>query len=213
MGTNLKAIDFSELQALGVPLDWEILERTRAVSLGLQIQVIESAVDATIFDAQFGGIILMIHAAIHNDSLKVIRLDECQIELPWEDPDFRLLQASWRKMPREYMYSSSLAPTLQFESEAVLNHRFGRRGRLNPGALLDGMILGAGIQPIPDRYQHRQRVDVQLAIIDGRGKVYLETARVMLDRSVQLMRQRKARDRASARTSRHRELVQELVLA
>ena len=134
----------------------------------------------------------MIHIVISNDSPQVIRLDQCRIELPWFDSEFHLLEPPWRKIPREYSYSSPNAPTLSFEREAVLNHRFGHQGRLNPGDSLDGMILGAGSQAIPDQYQHCEAVKVQLLIIDGQGKMYQENPRVMLDRSEQLMSEKKA---------------------
>jgi hypothetical protein len=211
MVTSKDGIKFSELQALGVPLDGAILERLRTAELGLQIQVFQSAIDCTIFDAQLGGTFLMIHVVISNDSPRVIRLNQCRIELPWHDTEFRLLEDPWRKMPREDCYSSPKVPTLSFEREAVLNHRFGHQGRLNPGDSLDGMILGVGSQGIPDKYHHRQGVDVQLVIIDEQGKMYQESARVMLNRSEQLKRQKEAR-RASARNQYKKKPVKEETL-
>ena len=71
------------------------------------------------------------------------------------------------------------------------------------------MILGVGSQAIPDHYHDRQGVDVQLVIIDGRGKIYQESARVMLNRLKQLKRQREARERASARNLPKRKLIKE----
>jgi hypothetical protein len=61
------------------------------------------------------------------------------------------------------------------------------------------MLFGAGSQAIPDQYQDREGVKVQLLIIDGQGKLYQERPRVMLDRSEQLRRQKKQRERGSAR--------------
>ena len=153
----------------------------------------------------------MNHVVISNDSPRVIRLNQCRIELPWHDTEFRLLEDPWRKMPREDSYSSPKVPTLSFEREAVLNHRFGHQGRLNPGDSLDGMILGVGSQGIPDKYHHRQGVDVQLVIIDEQGKMYQESARVMLNRSEQLKRQKEAR-RASARNQYKKKPVKEETL-
>ena len=212
MVTSKDSIEFSELQALGVPLDGGVLERTRTATLRLYIKIFPSVIDCTICDAQYGGTFLMIHAFICNDSPRVIRLDQCRIELPWYEPDFRLLEDPWRKMPREHSYISPKVPTLLFEREAALNHRFGNQGRLNPGDSLDGMVLGVGSQAIPDQYHHREGVDVQMVIIDGRGKVYQVNARVMLDRSEQLKRQREARERASARNKDKRKLIKEEAL-
>jgi hypothetical protein len=211
MVTSKDGMEFSELQALGVPLDGRVMERSRTAELGLYLRVFESPIDCTILDAQLGGTFLMIPVIICNDSPRVIRLDQCRIVLPWHDPDFRLLEDPWRKMPREYSYSSPKVPTLSFEREAVLNHRFGHQGRLNPGDSLDGLILGAGSQAIPDQYHHRQGVDVQLVIIDGKGKMYQESALVILDRSEQLKRQKEAR-RASARNQCKKKPVKEEVL-
>jgi hypothetical protein len=209
MVTSKDAIEFSELQALGVPLDGEVLERTRTAAPGLNIQIFPSAAECTILDAQYGGTFLMIRAIISNDSPRVIQLNQCRIKLPWHDSEFRLLEDPWRKMPREHSYSSPNVPTLSFEREVVLNHRFGHEGRLNPGDSLDGMILGVGSQVIPDQYHDRQEVDVQLVIIDGQGKMYKESPRVLLNRSEELRRQRKARERACARNRPGRKLIKE----
>jgi hypothetical protein len=174
MNTSKDEMEFSELQALGVPLDGGVVERSRTAELGLRIHLFQAGIDCTIFDAQFGGTFVMIHVVISNDSPQVVRLDQCRIELPWLDP-------------------SPNAPTLPFERDAVINHRFGHQGRLSPGDSLDGMLLGAGSKAIPDQYQHREGVKVQLLIVDGQGKVYQENPRVMLDRSEQLRREKKAR--------------------
>jgi len=213
MVTSKDGMEFSELQALGVPLDGRAMERSRTAELGLYLRVLESPIDCTILDAQMGGTFLMIPVIIRNDSPRVIRLDQCRIELPWHDPDFRLLKDPRRKVPREYKYSSENAPRLSFEREVALNHRFGGQGRLNPGDSLNGLILGAGSQAIPNQYRDRQGVDVQLLIIDGRGKVYQESPRVLLDRSEQLRREREQRERASARMLPKRKLINQEVLA
>jgi len=188
MVTSMEAIEFSELQRLGVPLDGEVLERRRTASHELDIQISDIAVENIIEDAKLGGTFVMIHALICNVSPRRIRLEQCRIDLPWDDPDFSLLEAPWLKQPGKFTYSPSRAPTYSFEREVVLNHRFGRQGGLNSGDSLDGFILGTGSQAIPDHYQQRQGVDVQLAIIDGRGNIFRESARVMLDRSEQLKR-------------------------
>jgi|HubBroStandDraft_4_1064222.scaffolds.fasta_scaffold531741_1 hypothetical protein len=193
MNTSKDEMEFSELQALGVPLDGGVVERSRTAELGLRIHLFQAGIDCTIFDAQFGGTFVMIHVVISNDSPQVVRLDQCRIELPWLDPEFHLLKDPWQKIPREHSYSSPNAPTLPFERDAVINHRFGHQGRLSPGDSLDGMLLGAGSKAIPDQYQHREGVKVQLLIVDGQGKVYQENPRVMLDRSEQLRREKKAR--------------------
>jgi hypothetical protein len=193
MVTSKDGMEFSELQALGVPLDGRVMEHSRTAELGLYLRIFESPIDCTILDAQLGGTFLMIPVIICNESPRVIRLDQCRIELPWHDPDFRLLEDPWRKAPRENKYSSENAPRLSFDREVALNHRFGRQGRLNPGDSLDGLILGAGSQAIPDQYHHREGVDVPLVIIDGKGKMYQESARVILDRSEQLKRQKESR--------------------
>jgi hypothetical protein len=193
MGTSKDGMEFSELQALGVPLDGGVVERSRAAEQGLRIHVFQAGIDCTILDAQFGGTFLMIHFVISNDSPRVIRLDQCRIEVPWFDQDFRLLEDPWQKIPREHSYASPNAPTLQFERDAVLNHLFGNQGRLNPGDSLDGMLLAAGSQTIPDQYQHREGVNLQLLIIDGQGRVYQENPGVMLDRSEHLNREKKVR--------------------
>src|ERR1035437_7166507 len=167
MVTSMEAIGSSELQRLGVPLDGEVLERRRAASFGLDIQVSDEFYEMAILDAEFGGTFVMIRTVICNVSPRRIRVDQCHIELPWDDPDFSLLEVPWLKEPGKFTYSSPRAPSYSFEREAVLNHRFGRQGGINPGDSLDGLILGVGSEAIPDHYHHHQGVDVQLVIVDG----------------------------------------------
>ena len=204
MVTSMEAIGSSELQRLGVPLDGKVLERMRAASHGLDIQVSDEFNETMILDAEFGGTFVMIRTVICNVSSRIIRLDKCRIEMAWDDPDFRLLEAQRRRVPGESIYLSPREPSYAFDYNAVLNHRFGSQGKLNPGDFLDGLILGVGSEAIPYHYQDGQRVDVELTIWDGRGKLYLNKTRVVLDRSNQLRRQRKAIKRTYAGNRRKR---------
>jgi hypothetical protein len=204
MVTSMEAIGSSELQRLGVLLDGEVLERMRAASPELDIQVSDEFYETTILDAEFGGTFVMIRTVICNVSSRIIWLDKCRIDLPWHDPDFRLLEAQRRRVPGKSIYLSPREPLHRFDYNEVLNHRFGRQGKLNPGDSLDGLILGVGSEAIPYHYQDGQRVDVKLTIWDGRGKLYLNKTRVVMDRSNQLRRQREAIKRACAGNRRKR---------
>jgi hypothetical protein len=187
MVASTNAIGSSELQRLGVPLDGEELERMRTASLGLDIQI-DDVFEPTIVDAEFGGTLLMIRAAIRNVSPRVMWLNQCRIELPWYEPEFSLLEDPRRKVPRESIYSSQREPSHLFDRKEVLNHRFGSQGRVNPDDFVEGLILGEGLLEIPYHYQDQQRVDVQLEICDGRGKLYPKKVCVMLRRSKRRMR-------------------------
>jgi hypothetical protein len=186
-------MEFSKLQALGVPLDGEVLERIRAASLGLSIHTFETAADAFIADTPVGGALLAIHVVIANDSPRVIRIHQFRVGLPWIDPDFTLLADPRHNIPREQLYWSAKDPTLRFNREAVLNHRTGSRGRLAPGESIDGILFGAGEQAIPEPFHNSKWVEVTLGIVDGRGTTHQALVRTALDRSAGLTRQKRER--------------------
>jgi hypothetical protein len=73
----------------------------------------------------------------------------------------------------------------------VLNHRLGRRGRLCPGDWIEGLLLGAGQQPMPSDYRDRQPVEMRLCVLDERGTRFASDIKFLVDRGAQRRREKK----------------------
>ncbi len=173
------------LQREGVPFDGEVLEDLKAASRGLSIYQTGSILENTVFDLNFGGSGYMISLVIANDADTVICPHEFRLEIPWHEPQFRWLEDPSRKSPREYTYSFPRRGPEGFERSVVLNHRLGRKGKLNPGGELDGLLLGVGQAPIPDEYSDRRGLLTRLSIFDERGNCYESDVELLVIRERQ----------------------------
>ncbi len=177
-----------QLRSKGIPLDEEVLEAMQDASRRPHIYQTGTVVENTIFDLHSGGTGYMLSIAIHNDSNRIVSPHEYRLEMLWFEPEFRWLEDPWRKEPREYAYSFPKPRWAPFEREVVLNHRLGRNGRINPDGWLEGLLLGVGREPIPEKYHARQRLQTRLLVFDGRGNRFETDLNLLVDRSVQLNR-------------------------
>lgn len=159
-----------DLQRAGIPLHEDVLERMRIESQGLRVYQTGTLVENEIFDLG-SGMGVTIALAIDNNARKNIRIAQFRLELPWVEPGFHWLEDPLRKKPRERLYKFPRPSVLTFERELVLNHRIGRLGVLLPSDYLDGLLLGVGEASIPESFQHRQPLNLQLRILDTRGRI------------------------------------------
>ena len=53
---------------------------------------------------------------------------------------------------------------------------------------MDGLLLGVGQAPIPEAYADRQRLEMELSILDQRGNVYWTMVNLIVRRTTQLQR-------------------------
>jgi hypothetical protein len=74
--------------------------------------------------------------------------------------------------PVRLEHSFPPSESLEFERDVVLNHHIGSAGQLNPGASIEGLLLGMGQSPIPDEYRDRQLLPTRLLVLDRRGRQY-----------------------------------------
>jgi len=135
-----------------------------------------------VFGLESGGSGYMLSVAIHNDSNRPIRLHEVRLEMLWHDTAFRWLDDPRRASPRKYTYSFPPSESLEFERDVVLNHYIGGAGQLNPGASIEGLLLGIGESPIPDEYRDRQLLPTRLLVLDRRGRQYASHLKLYVSR-------------------------------
>jgi hypothetical protein len=142
------------------------------VSRGLSLFQTGDPAQNCVFDLDRGGWGCTLAIAICNDSDRVIRVQSYRLEVPTFEWNFDWLEDPLRKSPRGYSYSFPPPGPVEFHREVVLNHRIGRKGRLNPGDSFEGLLLGKGQACLPDNFRDRQRMITKLAIFDGRGVCY-----------------------------------------
>ena len=182
----------------GCPLDPEVEHQVREVQQGLEIYQSGTLIQTWMFDLKSGGMGLVLSCGIFNRAARNLHLQQFRVRLPWDDPSFDWLEDPYHKSPREEVYE--FPRSYEFPRNVVLNHRIGCQGLLIPGAVMDGYLLGAGLMPIPEQYLHRQRMNIQLEIIDSSGREYGGEFQVLVDREWKMARAEQVR--ASKRTRR-----------
>lgn len=153
----------------GIPMDQTIIENLQASCRGLSICQTGSVLETMIFDLEHGGCGYMLSIAVHNDSDKILRVEQYRLNLPWPESHFHWLEDPRKFTPRESWYSFPPHGPEGLSRESVLNHRIGRNGRLLPDDCIEGLLCGVGEASIPDEYHHRQRLLMRLSVFDGSG--------------------------------------------
>ena len=181
----------TQILASGIPLDDGVVEDLRASCRGLSICQTGTVLENTIFDLEEGGTGYVVSIALENTSTKTMRIDQYRLDHPWPESGFHWLGDPLKKMPRESIYSFPKYGPEGLERECVLNHRVGPHGRLVPGDCIEGLLCGVGQAYIPDKYHHRRRLSMRLSVLDGRGQETDLIIDTILNREVQLRRQRR----------------------
>ena len=180
----------SRILESGIPLDPAVVEALRASCRGLSICQIGSPVENTVFDLEHGGTGYMLSVEICNHAPGILGIEQYRLESPWPESDFRWLEDPRKLTPCEVNYSFPKYGPEGLDRECVLNHRVGRNGRLLPGGCTRGFLCGVGQACIPDEYQDRQRVRMQLSLVATRGTELTLDVDLVLNREVQIRRQR-----------------------
>lgn len=159
---------FAQLRRGGIPLDESVMEEIKTARSGLVIYQSGNRVENCVFELESGATGFMMAIAMHSTCGRVLRPREAQLDILWPESNFCWLENPVSKVPREYTYSFPRCGPEGFDPEVVLNHRLGGSCRLCPGDPIEGLLLGIGQAPIPDRYLDRQSVRMKLTIFEGR---------------------------------------------
>jgi hypothetical protein len=89
-----------------------------------------------------------------------------ELEIPWEDFSFQWLPDPAENGPKNAPYSFPGKSPIQYPREMVLNHRTYKKGVLMRGDPLEGLLLGVGCTPVPERYPQRAEIPLTLKILD-----------------------------------------------
>jgi hypothetical protein len=182
--SNEELRQLDRLQGEGIPFDQQIVNDLERASRGLSLSQTGDSAQNRVFDLDRGGWACTLAIAICNLSDWVNYVQEYRLEFLRFERNIEWLEDPFRKSPRGYSYSFPPPGSLEFEREVVLNHRIGRKGRLNPEDSFEGLLLGKGQACLPDTFRDRQRMLAKLTVFDGRGDCYELKVTLYVDRPV-----------------------------
>jgi len=174
---QIKLLD--ELCAVGIPLNPDILQESRAASDDFKIFQSPDILESGVYGQVGGETFFMVGIVLFNGSDRVVRLQACRLQIPWHEPRFRWMKNPLGKIPREYCYWHPAFGPAGFEPDEVLNHRFDRGLKLFPDDSIDGLLFGVGESPLPEEYIDRQRIRTRLTIFESRGNCHFLDVNLM----------------------------------
>ena len=174
------------LLAAGCPLEiqGDALDSAHSAGSGLLIEQVSGLTESLVFDLDDGGAAYILSAIITNHLPRPVRIQDFHLEPPWPDPHFRWLEDPPPGAPQRNLYCfPGLAP--EFDRDVVINGCRGKRikARLQPGRFIEGLLLGMGPEPIPDRYEHGCLVDMKLSVFVQAETCFSSTVSVWVKRT------------------------------
>lgn len=155
----------------------EIDEELQSDRGGLIIRQVGAVSLSRVFDINPCGTGYMLNVLITCD-MSEFHIDDYELFLPWEDPQFHWLEAI-EGAPEHQAYSFRGKCPLEFPRDEVINHF---RSPLRRRQQIEGLLLGFGHVPIPDRYQ-RGGINVKFSVLDHLGNRFSSMLTLCVDRS------------------------------
>ena len=163
----------------------------KMVAAGVKIQIREEwresarALDKTLDIAVGGGLATFVFDLTAGRAGYVISvrlvgqalgtLLDCQLTTSWDD---YIVLASFD----DGGDSMCRLGLVEYPRDQVLNLRIQNSLRLQPGQMIEGVILATGVNPIPEAYGHGQIVPITLAFLNQNENQIRETADLFVDR-------------------------------
>lgn len=130
-----------------------------------------SNVTNRVFTTEGGPAGITMEVKIINDSLKPVTIRGYDLQLLWNDPDWRWLydpvevgcEAKTYKMPGTF---------LEYPRDMIINHRKFTEGVMKPGDVIEGMLMGWGPIPIPECFPQGTEIEMTLSVYDQRGRAH-----------------------------------------
>ena len=163
---------FEKLHRGGTPLDQKVLEEARAACRGLRITQTGNCIDSALYSQASGGVGIMLSVAIENISDRPIAVKSIHLKMPWPHADFHWLEKLSSRELRERGYVLPACGACGFDPDVIVNHRFGRDFKLDPGEEIEGLLLGEGTTAVPEHYPDGKLVPVELTVFAARREAY-----------------------------------------
>jgi hypothetical protein len=130
-----------------------------------------SNVTNQVFTTEGGPAGVMMEVKIINDSLKPVTIRGYELRLLWNDPDWHWLYDPVEIGSKDNMYKMP-GSFIQFPRDMIVNHRTFREGILQPGQVIEGMLMGWGPTPIPECFPQGSEIEMTLLVYDQRGRTH-----------------------------------------
>jgi hypothetical protein len=208
----LQSITYArELERGGIPMDLDLLPESglSGPPPGLLITQVGDLRSTRAFTLETGMTGFMLDLEIVNNLPGQLYICWFELELPWQDKNFEWLPDPADQVPEGSVYRFPEHPSLEFPREQVVNHRTYKKGRLRRGDFLNGLLLGLGWEPIPERFPHFHQFRTTLTVVDSSERRFPTEVQLTVDRSAEgLMRKR--REEFVWRTIRRPSILAEL---
>jgi hypothetical protein len=139
-----------------------------------------------------GGTEFIFSLQIKNVSYSRLEMQRFKCRLPWKDRQFL-----WQVDPRRFVSDSDayrLPSARKFPYTTVLNHRTGELGCIEPGGMLEGVMLGLSLgRSIPEPYPHGSAFFARISVLDEYGRWHASFIEVPVDKSATMRPPRPAR--------------------
>jgi hypothetical protein len=172
-----------DLEKLGIPLDNDLLERSRGALRGFDIDQDPNIPQSRIFDAVSGGTGTLITLSIQNRTDRTIRLNHVRLDIPWCEKIY-WLEDPKRSAPAKLYYTVPNPESQRLEHDSVLNHRIGKNHKLYPGDRLLGFLLGIAPESIPADFVDRSLIRARLSMFDTKDNAYTQELKVLICREL-----------------------------
>ncbi len=175
-----------QMHQLGVHTDVTRDDLTDVTSeRSIRIVCIGGVMETSVCDLDPGGTDYMLSL-----SLTVLRepfaITSFDLALPWmKGPVIWLSDPAECNGPR-CTYSLPERHTPEFPRDIVINHRDNAQRNLPRGASVEGLLLGYGLDSIPDCFQHGGEVGGMLGVVDQFGVEHSAEINFWVDRSAKL---------------------------
>jgi hypothetical protein len=117
--------------------------------------------------------------SVINNSLRTpVIIFGFRLDLPWQEDQFHWLSDPLESGEADGMYAFENVKL--HPRNAVLNHRVYGEGRLAPGEVIEGWLLGQAYSPIPESYRNGETFTMKFSVIDQDLKFHSVDCRFMV---------------------------------
>jgi hypothetical protein len=153
----------------------------------LLIRQVGGVVESSVADLDCGGTRYIIYIRITSNLPGRFAVSSFGLEAPWEDSLFYWLDDPVEIGARWNAYRFPGRDPLEFDRSLVINHHADVRRTLSRGQSVQGLLLGVGFEPMPDRTWPENLIPAFLTVFDQFGHKYSAPVSLWADRSRRLL--------------------------
>ena len=168
----------------------------------IHIDCIGGVSETSAFDLNPGGTgyMLSLRLTVLRKPFAIAAFD---LELPWtRTPVIWLSDPADGDGPHNtYRFPGRHSP--EFPRDVVINHRANPQRNLSPGRCIEGLLLGYGLDSIPDCFKHGGHAVGRVSIVDQFGQEHSAEISFWIDRSAKISSNKRYRPQRKSLFLRH----------